>query len=73
MRRADSSSRFLRARKFQLEPAFKQLQDTETWRKQNAIEELYDSIDIDEYEETRRLVGACGRTTADNLRSIPNG
>jgi len=30
--------------------------DTEDWRERNHIEELYDTIDTNEYEESRRLV-----------------
>jgi hypothetical protein len=48
--------RFLRARKFELEPAYKQFTDTEKWRNENGLEELYRRIDIDQYEKTRRLV-----------------
>jgi hypothetical protein len=48
--------RFLRARKFVPGDAFQQLRSTETWRREQRIEENYDSIDIDEYEETRLLV-----------------
>ena len=51
-----SSSRFLRARRFNIEEAFKQFQDTEDWRKANQLDKLYETIDLDQYEETRRLV-----------------
>ncbi|ORY21511.1 CRAL-TRIO domain-containing protein [Naematelia encephala] len=47
--------RFLRARKFQLEPAYNQFVTTERWRRENQLTELYEKIDIDEYEATRRL------------------
>lgn len=47
--------RFLRARKFEPVEAFKQFSDTETWRKTNRIEELYETIEVAGYEETRRL------------------
>ncbi|TVY89380.1 SEC14 cytosolic factor [Lachnellula willkommii] len=47
--------RFLRARRFQVQEAFKQFQDTEDWRKANQLDKLYETIDLDEYEETRRL------------------
>ena len=49
-------SRYLRARKFVPQEAFTQFKDTEDWRKTNQLEELYESIDVDEYEQTRRLV-----------------
>ncbi|GAB1736247.1 hypothetical protein NU219Hw_g6920t1 [Hortaea werneckii] len=47
--------RYLRARKFNPEQAFDQLKDTEDWRKANDLDNLYETIDIDEYEQTRRL------------------
>jgi len=51
----DCARRYLRARKFSPQEAFKQFKDTEDWRKENNLEELYDTIDISEYDETRRL------------------
>lgn len=47
--------RYLRARKFVPQDAFTQFKDTEDWRKKQKIEELYDTIDVQEYDETRRL------------------
>ncbi|EOD47899.1 putative cellular retinaldehyde-binding triple function protein [Neofusicoccum parvum UCRNP2] len=47
--------RYLRARKFSPPDALKQFKDTEDWRKENSLDELYDTIDVKEYEETRRL------------------
>ncbi|TVY55851.1 SEC14 cytosolic factor [Lachnellula suecica] len=47
--------RYLRARRFHVEDAFKQFQDTEDWRKANELDKLYETIDLDHYEETRRL------------------
>ncbi|KAI9827499.1 MAG: hypothetical protein M1832_004849 [Thelocarpon impressellum] len=47
--------RFLRARKFHVLDAFKQFKDTEVWRKTNQIDAVYENIDVDEYDETRRL------------------
>ncbi|KAL9057845.1 MAG: hypothetical protein Q9162_002075 [Coniocarpon cinnabarinum] len=47
--------RYLRARKFVPTEAFKQFKDTEDWRRDNEIDKLYDSIDVDEYNETRLL------------------
>lgn len=35
--------------------AFGQFKDTEDWRKKHEIDNLYNTIDIDEYDETRRL------------------
>jgi len=48
--------RYLRARKFVTRDAFQQFKDTEDWRKENKLDELYDTIDIHDYDETRRLV-----------------
>lgn len=50
--------RYLRARKFVPVEAFKQFKDTEDWRNDNEINKLYDTIDIEEFDETRRLVSA---------------
>ncbi|KAL2220143.1 putative phosphatidylinositol transporter [Thermoascus aurantiacus ATCC 26904] len=47
--------RFLRARKFDVNAAFQQFKDTEDWRRDNAIEALYENIDVDSYEEARRV------------------
>ncbi|KAF2835950.1 CRAL/TRIO domain-containing protein [Patellaria atrata CBS 101060] len=47
--------RYLRARRFSPPEAFKQFKDTEDWRKENHLAELYDTIDIQEYEDCRRL------------------
>lgn len=48
--------RFLRARKFDVEGAWAQFKDTEDWRKANAIEALYENINVDSYEAARRMV-----------------
>ncbi|KAL1981715.1 hypothetical protein VTN96DRAFT_2272 [Rasamsonia emersonii] len=47
--------RFLRARKFDVNGAFNQFKDTEEWRKNNNIESLYENIDVESYEESRRM------------------
>ncbi|KAI9862201.1 MAG: hypothetical protein M1824_001582 [Vezdaea acicularis] len=47
--------RYLRARKFDQKGAFDQFKDTEQWRATNGIDSLYLNIDINEFEETRRL------------------
>lgn len=47
--------RYLRARKFVPQDAFGQFKDTEDWRKENDLDQLYETIDVDEYEQTRRL------------------
>ncbi|KAK3718666.1 hypothetical protein LTR37_004883 [Vermiconidia calcicola] len=47
--------RYLRARKFVTQEAFTQFKDTEDWRKEHQLDKLYDTIDIHEYDQTRRL------------------
>ncbi|KAF2086293.1 CRAL/TRIO domain-containing protein [Saccharata proteae CBS 121410] len=47
--------RYLRARKFTPTEALKQFEETEDWRKENNLEKLYDTIDVEEYDQTRRL------------------
>lgn len=49
--------RFLRARKFDVNGAWGQFKDTEDWRKENAIESLYENIDVESYDAARRMVG----------------
>jgi hypothetical protein len=48
--------RFLRARRWKVEDAFAQFKDTEHWREANDIGKLYDTIDVEAYEQSRRLV-----------------
>ncbi|PSN62444.1 CRAL/TRIO domain-containing protein [Corynespora cassiicola Philippines] len=47
--------RFLRARRFVPQEAFKQFKDTEDWRKEHGLNDLYLEFEVDEYEQTRRL------------------
>ncbi|KAH8911536.1 CRAL/TRIO domain-containing protein [Coniochaeta sp. PMI_546] len=47
--------RFLRARRWVVQDAYKQFSETEEWRTANHLDVLYDTIDIDAYEQTRRL------------------
>lgn len=47
--------RFLRARRFVPQEAFKQFKDTEDWRKEQKIYELFETIEVEEYEQTRQL------------------
>lgn len=53
---ANGSRRFLRARRFVVTEAWAQFKSTEDWRKETQIDQLYETIDLDHYEETRRLV-----------------
>ncbi|KAL5594110.1 hypothetical protein BROUX41_001158 [Berkeleyomyces rouxiae] len=47
--------RFLRARRWVPEDALAQFSDTEDWRKANDINVLYETIDIEAYEQSRIL------------------
>ncbi|KAK9335537.1 CRAL-TRIO domain-containing protein [Lipomyces starkeyi] len=47
--------RFLRARHFNVQDAIAQFIATEEWRNANEIDTLYRTIDLEQYEETRRL------------------
>ncbi|KAJ7494218.1 CRAL-TRIO domain-containing protein [Mycena galericulata] len=47
--------RYLRARRFQVNDALQQLKDTEVWRETNKVDELYDTFDIDTFEEARKV------------------
>ncbi|KAF2851274.1 CRAL/TRIO domain-containing protein [Plenodomus tracheiphilus IPT5] len=47
--------RYLRARRFVPQEAFKQFKDTEDWRKENKLSDIFNNIEIDEFEQTRRL------------------
>ncbi|KAJ4420523.1 hypothetical protein N0V82_004296 [Gnomoniopsis sp. IMI 355080] len=47
--------RFLRARRWDLPSAHAQFAATEAWRKEADVDGLYDSIDVDAYEASRRL------------------
>lgn len=47
--------RFLRARKWSIADAHAQFKDTEEWRKAIQLDVLYDTIDVEAYEHSRRL------------------
>jgi hypothetical protein len=53
---SDDIRRYLRARRFDPQGAFKQFKDTEDWRKLHNVDNLFSTIDVEEYEQTRRLV-----------------
>lgn len=53
---ADGFRRYLRARKWIPEEAFQQFAETEDWRKENKLDQLYETIDVEDYEVSRRLV-----------------
>ncbi|KAL7934410.1 CRAL-TRIO domain-containing protein [Trichoderma chlorosporum] len=47
--------RYLRARRWIVEDALGQFKDTEEWREANNIDTLYRTIELDAYEQSRRL------------------
>ncbi|KAH7394147.1 CRAL-TRIO domain-containing protein [Phaeosphaeria sp. MPI-PUGE-AT-0046c] len=47
--------RYLRARRFVPQEAYKQFKDTEDWRKENKLDEIFETIEVEEFEQTRRL------------------
>lgn len=47
--------RFLRARKWSIADAYTQFKDTEEWRKAIQLDVLYDTIDVEAYEQSRKL------------------
>lgn len=51
-------SRYLRARRWVPEDAYTQFKDTEDWRAANNIDTLYRTIDVNAYDESRRLVSS---------------
>lgn len=54
--------RFLRARRFHIQDAFEQFKNTEEWRDATQLDVIYDTIDLEQYDETRRLVRGSRRT-----------
>jgi hypothetical protein len=62
--------RFLRARRWVPEDAFKQFKETEDWRVANDIDVLYRTIEIDAYEQSRRLVIILNQTLARPIRVL---
>ena len=49
-------SRFLRARRWAIDGAYKQFKDTEDWRSANQVDTLYGTIDSEAYQKLRGLV-----------------
>lgn len=47
--------RFLRARRFDIQGAYKQFSEAEQWRKNTEVEKLYEGYDITEYDEARKV------------------
>ncbi len=52
------TSRYLRARKFDVAGAMGQFTDTEKWLKEQRVEELYEHFDVDTYERARLMVSS---------------
>ena len=48
--------RFLRARRWIVEDAYKQFHETEEWRIANHLDVLYTTVDVEAYEQSRRMV-----------------
>lgn len=48
--------RYLRARGFEIAAAFEQFDFATKWRKENGIEDFYDNLDVQSYEESRKMV-----------------
>ena len=46
----------MRARRWVVEDAYTQFKETEDWREANDLNVLYNTIDLDAYERSRRLV-----------------
>lgn len=53
---ADPSRRFLAARKFDLGKAIEHFETARRFREENNIIQLYDMIEIADFEKTRKLV-----------------
>ena len=51
-----TNRRYLRARRWVPNDAYQQFHETEEWRKANDIDLLYHTIEVDAYEQSRRLV-----------------
>jgi hypothetical protein len=48
--------RFFRARGYDVEAALQQYSTTVNWREDNGLIDLYEHIDVADYEETRKMV-----------------
>ncbi|KAJ5635465.1 CRAL/TRIO domain-containing protein [Penicillium longicatenatum] len=49
--------RFLKAQQFDVKASFEQFHHFQTWRRENNIRGFYKSLDVDVYDETRKMVG----------------
>ena len=58
LQRLTECRRFFRARGYNVDNAYQQYKITRDWRDKNDLIELYDSIEVSHYEETRKLVSA---------------
>lgn len=68
--------RFLRARKWSIADAYAQFKDTEEWRKAIQLDVLYDTIDVEAYEQSRKLypqwTGRRDRRLVGPLPALPS-
>lgn len=48
--------RYLRARDFDATAAFEQFDFATKWREEHGIKAFYDNLDVQSYEESRRMV-----------------
>ncbi|KAK7958359.1 cellular retinaldehyde-binding/triple function protein [Apiospora saccharicola] len=63
--------RYLRARKWVVQDAYGQFSETEKFRAANEIDVLYDTIDVDAYETSKKLTKLAGTTNGGEHRGIP--
>jgi hypothetical protein len=49
-------SRYLRARLYDPKAALGQFKDTEIWRQEHDVDKLYDNFDVQEFDNSRRVV-----------------
>ncbi|KAK3389257.1 CRAL-TRIO domain-containing protein [Podospora didyma] len=50
-----TNRRYLRARRWNIQDAYVQFKETEDWRKANQLDVLYDTIEVEPYEQARAL------------------
>ena len=60
-------SRYLRARKFDVQGAYGQFTDTEKWLKEQRVDELYENFDVEYYEQARRMVNPLAAISRNDL------
>ncbi|KAK7956242.1 SEC14 cytosolic factor [Apiospora aurea] len=63
--------RYLRARKWVVQDAYGQFSETEKFRSANEIDVLYDTIDVDAYETSKKLAMRSSTNGREHTRGIP--